>query len=205
LIRSFRAAFFTGVRLGLALATVRFVAFPRADLDTLLALPRVAEFPLGSFPRFCTFDPFLRLAMIEPPVLVGAPQSIDAGSPSPGNLSNELSPDFSLSGPAWALFFLGRIGASLFATEGWDGGKVCRITSMPGFDSPHDVVQEHGTYGGQGKAVEFPILPAALLFVQAATPGFTRGKWQRVHAGTETEFSVVRHRPSAMRGIGFIC
>ena len=132
LIRSFRAAFFTGVSLGLALATVRFVAFPRADLDTLLALPRVAEFPLGSFPRFCTFDPFLRLAMIDPPVLVGAPQSIDAGSPSPGNLSNELSPDFRLSGPAWALFFLGRTGASRFATEGWNGGEVCRITSMPG-------------------------------------------------------------------------
>jgi len=54
------------VRLGLALATVRFVAFPRADLDSLLALPRVAEFPLGSFPRFCTFDRFLRLAMIDP-------------------------------------------------------------------------------------------------------------------------------------------
>jgi hypothetical protein len=65
-IRSFHAAFFTGVRLGLALATVRFVAFPRVDLDTLLALPRVAEFPLGSFPRFCTFDRFLRLAMIDP-------------------------------------------------------------------------------------------------------------------------------------------
>ena len=46
---------------GLALVTVRFVAFALADLDTLRALPRaVAPF------FFCTFDPFLRLAMIFP-------------------------------------------------------------------------------------------------------------------------------------------
>ena len=71
---SFRTAFFTGVRLGLALATVRFAA-----LATLRALPRVADFPLGSFRRRCTFDPCLPLAMIAP-VLVGAPQRIDARS-----------------------------------------------------------------------------------------------------------------------------
>jgi len=47
----------------LALATVRFVAF--AALATLRALPRLAE--LRSFARFCTFDAFLRLAMIAPP------------------------------------------------------------------------------------------------------------------------------------------
>jgi hypothetical protein len=70
---TFGAAFFTVARLGLALATVRFVGFPRADLATLRAFPRLAEFPLGSFPRFCTFDPFLRLAMIDPPGLVRAP------------------------------------------------------------------------------------------------------------------------------------
>jgi hypothetical protein len=58
-----RAAFFTEARFGLALATVRFAAFARA---VLRVLPRLAEFPLGSFPRFCTFDPFLRLAMIDP-------------------------------------------------------------------------------------------------------------------------------------------
>jgi hypothetical protein len=57
-------AFFTGARLGFALATARFVAF--AALDTPRALPRLAEFPLCSFARFCTFDPFLRLAMIDP-------------------------------------------------------------------------------------------------------------------------------------------
>jgi hypothetical protein len=39
----------------------------------------------------------------------------------PDNLSNELSPDFSLSATGQALFFLGRTRASLFvATEGWD-------------------------------------------------------------------------------------
>jgi hypothetical protein len=61
---TFRAAFFTGAGLGLVLATVRFVAF--AALDALRALPRLAEFPLRSFARFCTFDAFLRLAMIAP-------------------------------------------------------------------------------------------------------------------------------------------
>ena len=58
---TFGAAFFTA-RLGLALAIVRFVAF--AALAALRALPR--WFPLGSFPRFCTFDAFLRLATIDP-------------------------------------------------------------------------------------------------------------------------------------------
>jgi hypothetical protein len=61
---SFRGAFFTGARLGLALATVRFAA-----LATLRTLPRLAEFPLRSFARFCTFDRFLRLAIIVPLVL----------------------------------------------------------------------------------------------------------------------------------------
>jgi hypothetical protein len=64
-----RAAFFTGARL--ALATAPFVAFARAALESLRAFPRVADFP-RSFPLFCTFDLFLRLAMI-PPGLVGAP------------------------------------------------------------------------------------------------------------------------------------
>ncbi len=67
---TFGAAFFTVARLGLALATVRFVGFPRADLATLRALPRVAEFPLRGFARFCTLDRFLRLAMTEPPLVV---------------------------------------------------------------------------------------------------------------------------------------
>ena len=58
---TFRAAFFTGARFGLALATVRFTAFA-----TLRALPRLAEFALRVLARLCTFDPFLRLAMIAP-------------------------------------------------------------------------------------------------------------------------------------------
>jgi len=52
------AAFFTGARLGLALATVFACA-------ALRALPRLAQF-FRSFARFCTFDPFLRLAMTDP-------------------------------------------------------------------------------------------------------------------------------------------
>jgi hypothetical protein len=47
---------------GLGLATVRFIAF--AAFDTLRALLRLAE--LRSFADFCTFDAFLRLAMIAP-------------------------------------------------------------------------------------------------------------------------------------------
>jgi len=56
------AAFFTGARLGLALATVRFVAFPRVTFVSLCALGRaVAAF------LFWTFgDCFLRFAMIDP-------------------------------------------------------------------------------------------------------------------------------------------
>ena len=34
-----------------------------------------AEFPLRSFARLCTFDPFLRLAVIDPPSLVGFDQT----------------------------------------------------------------------------------------------------------------------------------
>jgi hypothetical protein len=41
----------------------RAAFFARATLRTL---PRLAEFPLRSFARFCIFDPFLRLAMINP-------------------------------------------------------------------------------------------------------------------------------------------
>jgi hypothetical protein len=47
----------------------------------LRALPRLAEFALRSLARLCTFDPFLRLAMIAP-VLVGARKRIDARVPA---------------------------------------------------------------------------------------------------------------------------
>jgi hypothetical protein len=72
-------------RARLALATVRFVAF--AAFDGLRALARA-----GAPFLFCTFDCFLRLAMIRP-VLVGRPQRIDAGSTSLGNPTIELSTD----------------------------------------------------------------------------------------------------------------
>jgi hypothetical protein len=85
---TFRAAFFTGERLGFALATVRFLAFA-----ALAALPRLAEFPLRSFARFCTFDAFLPLAMIDPP---GAGATIQL-SKSRQAIKRELSPDFSVS------------------------------------------------------------------------------------------------------------
>jgi hypothetical protein len=56
-----RAAFFAGARLGLPLAAVRLAA-----LAALRALGRFAEFVLRSLARLCTFDPFLRLAIIDP-------------------------------------------------------------------------------------------------------------------------------------------
>src|SRR5262249_53561633 len=69
--------FFTGTRLGLVLATVRFLALARTDLR---ALPRLVEFPLGGFPCFCTFDFFLRLAMISPASWCSATRTTRAGS-----------------------------------------------------------------------------------------------------------------------------
>ena len=93
---TFRAAFFTGAGLGLALATVRFVAF--AALDALRALPRLAEFPLRSFARFCTFDAFLRLAMIDPLVvaLAGYAQGI-ADQRTNGQVSTTYPTSFQIT------------------------------------------------------------------------------------------------------------
>ena len=93
-----RAALFTGARLGLALATARFAAF--ATFATLRALLRLAEFALRSFARPCTFDPFLRFAMIALWSGSCSPTRID--SPSPGKLSNaSYQQDRSLE-RAWA-------------------------------------------------------------------------------------------------------
>jgi hypothetical protein len=79
--------------LGLALATVRF-----AVLATLRVLLRLAEFALRSLARLCTFDPFLRLAMIGSSwsgwcALQATPQGIadQMTNRSLGNLSNEFS------------------------------------------------------------------------------------------------------------------
>ena len=58
---TFRATFFTGAGVGLAFATARFAA-----LATLRTLLRLAEFALRSLALLCTFDPFLRLVIIDP-------------------------------------------------------------------------------------------------------------------------------------------
>jgi hypothetical protein len=111
---TFRAAFFTGAGLGLALATVRFVAF--AALDTLRALPRLAE--LRSFAGFCTFDAFLRLAMIDP--LVVCPlQATRTALMIKGQTAKSrhlIQRVFKLERDcARALFFVGRTGRPLYA------------------------------------------------------------------------------------------
>jgi hypothetical protein len=49
-------------------------------------------------------------------------------------------------------------------------------TSLPGFDSPHDAVQENGTYGGKGKAVGC-VLPTALLFEQGGQYRISKSKY----------------------------
>jgi hypothetical protein len=118
---TFRALFSAAACLGLVLPTVRFVAFAN-----LRGLPRAADFPFGSFPRFCTFARFLLLATIAP-ASGWCPNASDQKTTSnvPANLSNELSPDFSLSGPAWALFFLGRTGSSLLE---WEAGATVKAS-----------------------------------------------------------------------------
>jgi hypothetical protein len=93
----FRAAFFTSMGLGLALATVFACA-------ALRALGRVAEFPLRLFARLGSFPRFLRLAMIDPLVCCATIQR----SNSQPAVNRELSTDRSLSATALALFFLGR-------------------------------------------------------------------------------------------------
>ena len=74
----FRATFFTGAALGLALAIARF-----AVLAILRVLLRLAEFARRSLARPCTFDRFLRLAMITP---FWSPRGYNR--PSRGELSN---------------------------------------------------------------------------------------------------------------------
>ena len=98
------AASFDGLGLGLASATVRFAA-----LDTLRALPRLTDLPLGSFPRFCTFDPFLRLAMIAP--LVSRNDTTVQVAASYRTRVINRSPR--LSATTQALFFSGRTGIAL--------------------------------------------------------------------------------------------
>jgi hypothetical protein len=99
---TFRAAFFTGAGLGLTLATVRFAAFA-----TLRALPRLADFPLRSFARYCTFDAFLRLAMITPLVLRNDTTVQVAASYQ----TRVINRSQSLCARGLALFYLCRTGA----------------------------------------------------------------------------------------------
>jgi hypothetical protein len=96
---TFRAAFFTGARLALA------AAFACAALR---ALPRLAEFALRSFARFCTFDPFLRLAVIPPGLIVcvrsySQDLADQMTNGSPRNLSNEFSNQLERNRARWCL------------------------------------------------------------------------------------------------------
>ena len=141
---TFRATFFTGAGFGLAFAAVGFVAF--ATFDGLRALPRtVAAFLFCAL--FCAFDTFLRLAMIDSLSPSGASHRIDAGSASPGNLSNELSTDGSLSAPRQALFFtsVGLGTVPLPAEQGGDEGEGASL------HRPFLTIaaQESGTYRGR--------------------------------------------------------
>jgi hypothetical protein len=96
----------------------------------LRALPRFAEFPFRSFPRFCTFDPFFRLAMIRP----GSgwwSATHDVGLKSHGNALNDLSTDRSLSAAYQALFFPGRTERSLFFERKVEEGEVAASLHCP--------------------------------------------------------------------------
>jgi hypothetical protein len=140
---TFRAAFFTGAGLGLALATVRFVALALADLVALRALPRVAEF------RFCTFDPFLRLAMIAPLWLVPVTSyphdfvgqrtngQVSSTYPPGGRYSHTLCSLKRGEGPWGKYASLVVLGSPLFFLSG-------RMGTRGRFDSPN-AVREHGT------------------------------------------------------------
>jgi hypothetical protein len=129
----------------------------------LRALPRFAEFPFRSFPRFCTFDPFFRLAMIRP----GSgwwSATHDVGLKSHGNALNDLSTDRSLSAITRALFFPGRTGPSpclAAGTKSEDPNFTARFrqTNECRPRTRHD--------GDEGKAVRRWEAPTALLFEQA--------------------------------------
>jgi hypothetical protein len=85
---------------------VRFVAF--AALDTLRALPRLAEFAFRSFAR-CTFD-VLRLAIIVP--LVRHDTTVQVAA----SYQTQYQQIATLSAPPTGLFFHGRTGV----------GRPCR-------------------------------------------------------------------------------
>src|SRR6516162_206189 len=143
-----RAAFFTGARLGLALATARFAAF--ATFATLRALLRLAEFALRSFARPCTFDPFLRFAMIA--LWSGSCSATRIDSPSPGKLSNaSYQQDRSLE-RAWA-------GALPFLVALEVGRKPPSSSANPAMSCPRG-----GTARWGRKQSRWRVSPTALLF-----------------------------------------
>ena len=144
-----RAAFFTGARLGLALATARFAAF--ATFATLRALLRLAEFALRSFARPCTFDPFLRFAMIA--LWSGSCSATRIDSPSPGKLSNEV---------------INRIAVlSAFGLARYPFSSRWRLEGSPPPVRQTLLCRVHGVarhVGDESKAVGC-VSPTALLFV----------------------------------------
>src|SRR6516225_10679068 len=157
---TFRATFFTGAGFGLAFAGVGFVRF--AAFDGLRALPRtVAAF------LFCAFDTFLRLAMIDPLSPSGAPHRIDAGSASPGNLSNELSTDGQLEcAQAGAILYSVGLGRPS-AAERKVGTKVKFAASLHcPVRQPDGMLSENTARGGtKAKPSGASAAPTALLFV----------------------------------------
>jgi hypothetical protein len=151
---TFRATFFAGAGLGLALAAVRFAAFA-----TLRALPRLAE--LRSFARFCTFDAFLRLAMIRP-ALVGGPQRMMSDQNGPATDQTSYPPDFSLSANTLALFFVGRTGSSPPPAEGKMGTKV-KIHHFTARSTPNDCrPRKRHVWGTKAKPLSVGALAALL-------------------------------------------
>jgi hypothetical protein len=86
------------------------------------------------------------------PVLVGGPQRMMSDQ-SPGNLSNELSTDRSLSAPRQALI-LPRSDWGRPSLSGGDAGEVCRITLHCPVTTTRRMLSENtARMGQQGKAV----------------------------------------------------
>jgi hypothetical protein len=79
------------------------------------------------------------------------------------------------------------------------GRKVKTQTSLPGFDSPHDAVQENGTYGRHGKAVGC-VSPTALLFLSNAFVDIGAGprrRQERSQNGPNEQFIGMTHQVTA--------
>ncbi len=176
---TFRAAFFTGAGLGLALATVRFVAF--ATLDALRVLPRLAE--LRSFARFCTFDAFLRLAMIDPLVLRN-----DTTVQVAPAIKTRVITRFQLERD--------RLGAILprsnCASENADEVNTAARCFTGRFDRPTDAVQEHGTMGTKAKSSGVGGR-RRLCCLWAAAAGTLTADMAALHSARDRGVETIRH------------